>query len=271
MKIHSDTSKKKSLFFKKSSNEEQKNKSANKSFKKQFKFKAKGCFRCGGNNDKSTECPAKFAKCKCSGKQGHYIKMCPKRNHQRVHQIVTSPEYDGKDIYLGEDHTANDSEETPNVFLGTLHSKKPGTIHSVTNYAKRIYSVVTLNDQLKMKLKVDTGADISVMNTDDLQDFPFPVDIKEDNSLPEGYGPGIIKNIGDTSLKCAFRGRSINTKFNIVYASGKPSVTGYTQAQQLGTITGDIDIKSKAEADVSQLTVLVINMNITDVYVQTNY
>ena len=33
------------------------------------------------------------------------------------------------------------------------------------------------------------------MNTDDLQDFPFPVDIKEDNSLLEGYGPGTIKNI----------------------------------------------------------------------------
>ena len=93
--------------------------------------------------------------------------MCLKRNHQRVHQIVTSPAYDGQDMYLG-DHIADDSEETPNVFLGTLHSKKPDTIHSVTNYAKRIYAVLTLNDQFKMKLKVDTGADIYAVNTDDL-------------------------------------------------------------------------------------------------------
>ena len=140
--------------------------------------------------------------------------MCLKRNHQRVHQIVTSPGYDGQDIYLG-DHT---TEETPNVFLGTLHSKKPDTIHSVTNYGKRIYVVVTLNGQFKMKLKVDTGADICAVNTDGLQDFPFPVDIKEDNSLLEGYGPGTIKNIGATSPKVAFRDRSINTKFHIVYA-----------------------------------------------------
>ena len=177
--------------------------------------------------------------------------MCLKRNHQRVHQIVTSPGYDGQDIYLGEHHTADESKETPNVFLGTLHSKKPYTIHSVTNYAKRIYAVVTLNDQFKMKLKVDTGADICAVNTDDLQDFPFPVDIKEDNSLLEGYGPGTIKNIGATSLKVAFRERSINTKFNIVYAPGKPSVIRCAQAQQLGIVTVNInDIESKAGSDV---------------------
>ena len=86
--------------------------------------------------------------------------MYLKRNHQRVHQIVTSPGYDGQDIYLGEDHIADDSEETPKVFLGTLHSKKPDTVHSVTNYAKRIYAVVTLKDQFKMKLKVDSGPDM---------------------------------------------------------------------------------------------------------------
>ena len=191
--LHSVRSKKKSPFFKKPQNEERKNKSDKKPLKKPFKFKSKGCFRCGGSHDKSTEGTAKFAKCKYCGQQGHYIKMCLKRNHQKVYQIVTSPGYDGQDIYLGEDHTADDSEETPNVFLGTLHSKKPDTIHSVTNYAKGIYAVVTLNDQFKMKLRVDTGADICAMNTDDLQDFPFSVDIKEDNSLLEGCGPGTIK------------------------------------------------------------------------------
>ena len=62
-----------------------------------------------------------------------------------------------------------------------------------------------MNDQFKMKLKHDTGADTCVVNTDDLQDFRFHVDIKEDNSLLEGYGAGTIKNIGATSLKVAFR------------------------------------------------------------------
>ena len=106
-----------------------------------------------------------------------------------------------------------------------------------------------------MKLKVDTGADICAVNTDDLQDFPFPVVIKEDNSLLEGYGPGTIKNIGATSLKVAFRDRSINTKFNFVYVPIKPSVIRCAQAQNLGIITVNIDdIESKAGADVNNST-----------------
>ena len=88
-----------------------------------------------------------------------------------------------------------------------------------------------------MKLNINTGADICAVNTDDLQDFPFPVDIKEDNSLLEGYSPGTIKNIGTTSLKVVLRDRSINTIFNIVYAPGKQSVIGCAQAHQLGIIT----------------------------------
>ena len=120
-------------------------------------------------------------------------------------------------------------------------------MHSVTNYAKKIYAVVTLNDQFKMKLKVDTGADICAVNTDDLQDFSFPVDIKKDNSILEGYGPGTIKTIGTTSLKVSFRERSINTKFNIVYAPGKPSVIGSLQAQQLGIVTVILMILSQKQ------------------------
>ena len=84
---------------------------------------------------------------------------------------------------------------------------------------------------------------------------PFPADIKKDDSLLEGYGPGTIKNIGATSLKVAFRDRSINTKFNIVYAPGKPSVIGCAEAQQLGIITVNIDdTESKAGANVNNST-----------------
>ena len=76
---------------------------------------------------------------------------------------------------------------------------------------------------------------------------PFPVDIKKDNSLLEGYGLGTIKNIGVTNLKVTFRDKSINATFNIVHAPGKPSVIGCAQAQQLGIITVNIDdIESKS-------------------------
>ena len=134
--LHAVRSKKKPTFFKKpQQGSEQKNfeaKDDKKSFKKPFKFKSKGCLRCGGTHDKSAECPARFAKCKFCGKQGHFIKVCLKKEHQRVHQIGTSEKtFDTTD---GADAS---------TFLGTLASE----VHSVSTYAKRIYAFVTLNDQ----------------------------------------------------------------------------------------------------------------------------
>ena len=159
-----------------------------------------------------------------------------KRDHQRVHQIGTSDKTDSTDA-------TNNS-----VFLGKSASEKnlvpetqPLTVHSVSGYAKRIYAFITFNDQHKMKLKVDTGADICAVNIDDLQDFSFPVDIKKDDCILKVCGPGTIKNIGATDLKVTFRDKSINTKFNIVYAPGKPSVIGCAQAQELGIISVNID------------------------------
>ena len=116
--------------------------------RKSFKFKSKGCFRCGGNHDRSAEFPAKFAKCKYCGKQGNFLKVCLKRDHQRVHQIGTS------------NKTSDSTDATDNsVFLGTLASEKnlvpetqPLTVHSISRYAKRIYTLITLNDQYKMEV-----------------------------------------------------------------------------------------------------------------------
>ena len=86
-------------------------------------------------------------------------------------------------------------------------------------------------------MKVDTGADACVITTDDLQELPFPVTIKQSNSILKAYGGGLIQNLGVTTLKVTVNSKSITTQFNIVEATGSPSMIGCKQSQELGIIT----------------------------------
>ena len=107
--------------------------------KPHHQFKSKGCFRCGNTHEKSAHCPAKNSKCKHCSKTGRYARVCMQQRLQKVHQIVSSPEYQGQDIHLEDEYPFEDDyaytyeeesdEETSNtepitVFLGTLTSTK---------------------------------------------------------------------------------------------------------------------------------------------------
>ena len=60
-----------------------------------LQFQSKGCFRCGNSHDRLAACPAKNSKCRHCGNNGHYARVCLQQHLQKVHQIVSSPEYQG--------------------------------------------------------------------------------------------------------------------------------------------------------------------------------
>ena len=96
---------------------------------------------------------------------------------QKVHEIVSSPEYQGQDIHLEDDdypgsnydiytyeeEGASDTEPI-SVFLGTLTSTKDyqnqeNALHGLNCISDKIYATVRVNKCHDMSLKVDTGAD----------------------------------------------------------------------------------------------------------------
>ena len=172
-----------------------------------LQFKSKGCFRCGNTHDKSANCPAKNAKCKHCGKTDYYTRVCMQKHLQKVHQIVSSPEYQSQDIHLEDEYPFEDDyeytleeeseEETSDtqpttVFLGTLTSTKHQqtqeiSLNALDSHPDKIFAKVKINEVHDMSLKVDTGADACVITSADLQHFPFPITILPCSNVLSGY------------------------------------------------------------------------------------
>lgn len=193
--------------------------------KPKFKFKFKGCFRCGNKHDIDATCPAMHVKCLYCKNTGHLQKVCIKKRLKQVHEIVQSPEYQGQEIHLHDDDEVtsdssstkscnenSDSEPIP-VFLDTITSKNCG--HSMSSYPNKISTAVMINDKCTIKMKVDTGPDTCVLATDDLQRLGLSVEIQLCSSALRGYGGNPLQDLGATNLQVTLKNTSIFTKCRI--------------------------------------------------------
>ena len=112
-----------------------------------------------------------------------------------MHEIVQSPQYQGQEIHLHDhDEETSDSSSTSScdedegsdpepiaVFLDTITSEN--SVNSMNSYPDKIYTTVKINDQRSIQMKVDTGADICILTTEDLQRLGLSVEIKSCSSV----------------------------------------------------------------------------------------
>ena len=71
--------------------------------------------------------------------------------------------------------------------------------NALDSHPEKIYARVKINEHHSLSLKIDTGADSSVINTAGLQVFPSPITILPCKIVLRGYGGSDIENIGAAS------------------------------------------------------------------------
>ena len=229
---------------------------------RRLQFKSKGCFRCRNTHDRSASCPAKNSKCRHCGKNCHYARVCMQQRLQKVHQIVSSPEYQGQDIHLEDGYSNNNDyevytyeedseEETSNtepitVFLGTLTSTKGQQTQEISlnapdSYSDKIYAKDKVNEHHDRSLKLDTGADACVITTTDLQYFPFPITILPCSNVLRGYGGSEIQTLVQLTWSSPIRASQPLSNSRSWKPPGSPSMLGCRQSQDLGIISANLD------------------------------
>ena len=156
------------------------------------------------------------------------------QHFQKVYHIVSGPEYQGLNIHQEDDYPMNDNyygvytydEEISNtepiaVLLGSFTSNKGAAnsrnaLYALNSHPDKIYAKVIINENHNISLKVDTGADVCIITTTDLQHFLFPLSILPCSDVLRGYGGSEIENVGAPILKVSLKDKYDNIKFNIM-------------------------------------------------------
>jgi hypothetical protein len=124
------------------------------------------CLRCGDAHDNSAYCRAASVICNYCKVKGHYEKVCIKKRNKVLHQIRDDPSYSEQDIFVesetddGETHTITTNQKVKKLQVLVEHGQP--------KYATKIYAKVKVNNVF-LKMKVDTGAETSVVNKNDLR------------------------------------------------------------------------------------------------------
>ena len=153
----------------------------------------KKCNHCGRNNHRALDCHFKEAVCNNCNERGHIKPICPSKPNSRanyksrsrhVHSVNTA-------------ETSTDDETDPN--LNTVTAVTIGQ-HSATIVAP--YYVTVKIDGKPLKMEIDTGAAVTVINNADFKRLGLNRTLEEPDIIFEHIHQGTRHAIGKMFRKC---------------------------------------------------------------------
>lgn len=186
----------------------------------------KSCYSCGGKWPHSSGCPAKGTQCSICEKFNHYPSMCrakktgkdeknessqKKARKSKVNQVKAPSENGSGSDSSDSDVTLNVREETSS--LPTVKAEMLGR---------------------KIKLIVDTGSSVNLINRFQYFKLKNPPPLQPHNSLLFGYQDGQVNTVGQFTSTITYNGCSSVGKF--IVTEGGEAILGNKTAQALGIV-----------------------------------
>ena len=158
----------------------------------EFKTSSK-CFRCGGQSQQKSDCPARDSICHNCNKKGHWKRAC--KNSKKVNEIS--------------------SGQNDEIFLGEV------VIDAVSTSQQPWQAEISINDN-PVNFKIDTGADVSVIPARLFLELKNCVTLKHTNKVLLGPCNYKLDFIGKFDAKLKSCDSSIDDEIFVINGLERP-------------------------------------------------
>ena len=207
-----------------------------KPFNPRFNASSNKCGKCGKIHEKN-KCPALGRTCHKCQKKNHFSNVC--RSTKKVHEV--------------ECESSSSDDEGDTHYLDTVTVVK--SVNQVNkNNSNEKYVNVKLGG-IKTRLKVDTGAEVSVISADLFRRIVPKKDrhrkLEKTNETLAGYSAA-IPTLGKCYLKCERANQEIIEEFFVADLKNAKSVLGLRASESLGIVKFNLEVKVNHWANIEK-------------------
>ena len=190
-------------------------KQRDRTYDRNFERRSTVCSRCGMTH-KSHKCPASGKTCNFCKKTGHFIKVCRKRLKSKVDEVEREPE-------LG--NATEEDFAASNYWIGEARMCDDNCPP---------WEVILPINGTKVQFKIDTGADITILDKNTYQSLLHKPEIQRTSASLSSPG-GIVRCSGEFMAHTTYRGH--NYQFKVIVAEGGSNLLSRSAACSMGMVS----------------------------------